>query len=89
MRFSFYLILAKIVFCALICAIVNFQRYALLFQVTFKAGSLVGNSNGLVIERLRVRIPAGAAGKFSSSESTLCADFYSVSVPPEWYRSGT
>ena len=33
-----------------------------------------------MIERLRVRIPAGAAGKFSSPESTLCADFYSVSV---------
>ena len=28
----------------------------------------------LVIERLRVRIPAGAAGEFSSLESTLCAD---------------
>ena len=34
------------------------------------------------IERLRVRIPAGAAGEFSSPESTLCADSYSVSVPP-------
>ena len=27
-----------------------------------------------MIERLRVRIPAGAAGEFSSPESTLCAD---------------
>ena len=35
-----------------------------------------------VISRLRVRIPAGAAGEFSSPESTLCADSYSVSVPP-------
>ena len=26
-----------------------------------------------MIERLRVRIPAGAAGEFSSPESTLCA----------------
>ena len=35
-----------------------------------------------MIERLRVRIPAEAAGEFSSPESTLCADSYSVSVPP-------
>ena len=39
--------------------------------------------------RLRVRIPAGAAGEFSSPESTLCADPYSVSVPspvlPLWH----
>ena len=35
-----------------------------------------------MIERLRVRIPAGAATEFSSPESTLCADSYSVSVPP-------
>ena len=34
-----------------------------------------------MIERLRVRIPAGAAGDFSSLESTLCVDTYSVSVP--------
>ena len=44
---------------------------------------------GLVIERLQVRIPAGAAGEFSSPESTLCADSYSVSVPLACYRSGT
>ena len=31
---------------------------------------------------MRVRIPAGAAGEFSSPELTLCADSYSVSVPP-------
>ena len=48
-----------------------------------------GQSTGLVIERLRVRIPAGAAGEFSSPESTLCADFYAVSVPPPCYRGGT
>ena len=34
-----------------------------------------------MIERLRVRIPAEAAGEFSSPELTLCADSYSVSVP--------
>ena len=49
-------------------------------------GQLAGYSAGLVIERLRVRIPAG---EFSSPEFTLCADSYSVSVPPSCYRSGT
>ena len=29
------------------------------------------------------------AGEFSSVELTLCADFYSVSVPPPCYRNGT
>ena len=33
-----------------------------------------------MVETLRVRIPAGAVGEFSSPESTLCADSYSVSV---------
>ena len=31
-------------------------------------------STGLVIERSRVRVPAGAAGEFSSPGSTFCAD---------------
>ena len=35
-----------------------------------------------MIERLWVRILAEAAGEFSSPESTLCADSYSVSVHP-------
>ena len=35
-----------------------------------------------MIERLPVPIPAGAAGEFSSPESTSCADSYSVSIPP-------
>ena len=43
----------------------------------------------LVIERLQVQIPAGAAGEFSSPESTLGADSYLVSVPPSCYCSGT
>ena len=42
-----------------------------------------------MIERLRVRIPAGAAGEFSSPELALCADSYSESVPftvlPQWH----
>ena len=29
------------------------------------------------------------AGEFSSPELTLCADSYSVSVPPPCYHSGT
>ena len=32
---------------------------------------------------------AGAAREFSSPELTLCADSYSVYVPPPCYRSGT
>ena len=43
----------------------------------------------LVIERLRVRILAGAAEEFSSPELSLCADSYSVSVPPPCYHRGT
>ena len=50
---------------------------------------LVGYSAGLVIERLRVRISAEVAVEISSPESTLCADSYSVSVPPPCYHSGT
>ena len=43
---------------------------------------------GLVIERLRARIPAGAVGELSSPGLTFSADSYSVSVPPPCYRSG-
>ena len=53
------------------------------------AGVAVGRGAGLVIERLPVRIPAGAAEEFSSPELTLCADSYSVHFPPPCYRSGT
>ena len=49
----------------------------------------VGQSSRLMIERLRVQIPAGAVGEFSSPELPLCADSYLVSVPPTCYRSGT
>ena len=42
-----------------------------------------------MIERLGVRIPAGAAGEFSSPELTLCPGSYSVFVPPSFYRSST
>ena len=42
-----------------------------------------------MIEMLRVEIPTGAAGEFSSPELTLCADSYSESVPspvlPQWH----
>ena len=50
-----------------------------LYNITL--GKLVGESAWLVIERLRVEIPAGAAGELSSQESALCADSYSVSFP--------
>ena len=36
---------------------------------------------GLVIEGLRVRVPAGAAGGFKSPELTFCAEYHSVSFP--------
>ena len=35
-----------------------------------------------MIKRLWVRIMVGVAGKFSSSESTLCADSHSLSILP-------
>ena len=43
-----------------------------------------------MIERLRVRIPAEAAGEFSSPESNLCADSFlfdvlSTPVLPQWH----
>ena len=38
----------------------------------WRRGLLAGKSAGLMIERLRVRIPAGAAGEFSSPKSTVC-----------------
>ena len=46
-------------------------------------GQLVGKSARVVIERLRVQIPAGVAGEFSSPELALWADSYSESVPPQ------
>ena len=68
----------QVVFCFIVCVC-----------VCVWGGSLVGESAGLVIEGLRVRIPAGAAGEFSSPELTFFADSYSMSVPPPCYRSGT
>ena len=52
------------------------------------AGMTCWQNAGLVIERLRVRIPAGAMGIFSP-ELSLYADSYSLSVPLRCYRSGT
>ena len=54
-----------------------------------ESGELVGKSVGPVIKRLRVRIPSGAVGEFSSPELTLCNNSNSVSVPSPCYRSGT
>ena len=36
----------------------------------------------LMIERLQVQMMAEVAGEFSSPELTLCANYYSVSIPP-------
>ena len=44
-------------------------------------GWLVGKSAGLVMERLRVRIPAGVA-EFSPPELTLCADLFHCPFHP-------
>ena len=52
-------------------------------------GELVGKGTRLMIESLRVWILAGAVGEFSSPELTLCADSYSVSIPPPCYCSST
>ena len=52
------------------------QAFICLVEEHGELGQLVGKSAGLVIERLRVRIPAGAAGEFSSPELTSCADSY-------------
>ena len=65
------------------------SHYVLLYcAVTYK-GVACWYGTGLMIEMLRVRIPERAAGEFSSSESTLCADSYSVvrftSVLPQWH----
>ena len=42
-----------------------------------------------MIEKSRVRVPAGAAGEFSSPGSTFCADFHfgirSIPVLPQWH----
>ena len=51
-----------------------------------ETGQLVGQSAGLVIERLRVRIPAGAAGEFSSPELTLHTDLFDVRSTPVLLR---
>ena len=37
---------------------------------------LSGQNTGFVVERSRVRVPAGAAGELSSPWSTFCADSY-------------
>ena len=51
--------------------------------------SSVVRAPDFVIERSRVRIPAGTAGEFSSPGSTFCADSYfgirSTPVLPQWH----
>ena len=64
-------------------------RNATLPSAIWLAGQLVRKSAGLGIERLRVRIPAGAVGEFYFPELTFFADSYSVSVPSPCYGSDT
>ena len=52
------------------------------------AGMACRQSAGLVTKRLGIWIKTGEVGEFSPPALTLCADFYSVSVPPLCYRSG-
>ena len=82
---------SKIVCVIVWVRVIVWYRYSIIvcYYVGGEPGKFVGKSAGLVIERLRVRSPAGAAGEFSSPELTLCADSYPVSVPLPCYRSGT
>ena len=41
------------------------------------------------VRRVASSNPGRSGGRIFSPELTLCADFYSVSVPPPCYRSGT
>ena len=50
---------------------------------------LAGKGVRLMIKKLRIPILAEVAEEFSSPDLTLCADSFSVSVPPPCYRSGT
>ena len=68
-----------------------FCMYRVVYKALLIPGWLVGKKSArLVIERLRVRIPAGAAGEFSSPElvNFLCRLLFGVRSTP-CYRSGT
>ena len=54
---------------------VHYVKCIFRFSLNWR-GQLSGQSAGLIIKRSRVRIPAGAAGEFSSPASTFCADSY-------------
>ena len=56
---------------------------------THRSGEAKWHSDGLGFERSRVRVPAGAAGEFSSLEATFRADSHFDIVPPPCYRSNT
>ena len=65
------------------------QSSTFISNLVWGAGIACRESAGLVVERLRVRIPAGAAGECSSPALTLCADslFGARSTPalPQWH----
>ena len=66
------------------CLLITWWEYI----YTGEQGKLVRRVPDLWSKGLRFWIPAGAVGEFSSPELTLCADSYSVSVPPQCYHSG-
>ena len=78
---SLYLFIYLFIYC--------FCFSLIFFLLLLSLGAGIACWLGLVIERLRVRIPAGAEGECSPPELTLCADSYSVSVPPPCHGSGT
>ena len=58
------------------CTISCYGKRTVILSCNGERGELSGKSAGLVIKRSRVRVPAGAAGEFSSPGSTFCADSY-------------
>ena len=58
------------------------KKILVLGKFTSVGAGITWYNTGLVIERLQVRIPAGAVGEFSSPGLTLCADSCGVrSIP--------
>ena len=68
-------------------SVITLQQLIQLYKYSRGAGLLSGQSTGLVIERSRVRILAGAAGNFLIQGQLSVLTLISVSVPPPCYRS--
>ena len=56
----------------------------MLYQI--RARIACSKGAGLVIERLQVRVPAGAVGEFSSPELTFCADFFELTFCANFFE---